>query len=255
MDDDLLKADELPVGDEPVSRAIWSRIIEYDEALSAGQTLDMHDDDSVRKLSPQAQQQVFDILECIDFLARVRSQRQAANDDVRIGLSLALSAEESDPDRPRLTIGRFEVLHEIGSGGHGVVFFANDPVLRRPVALKVPRPEFLFSKGMRRRFVAEAQAAAALDHPNVVGVLDAGLDGTVCYIAQELCTGSSLAALLRERPAEITPEVAARITMDLAGGLEHAHQHGILHRDLKPGNVLLKSLKGDATTDRAADNG
>jgi WD40 repeat protein len=108
---------------------------------------------------------------------------------------------------------------------------------------------------MRRRFVADAQAAAALDHPNVVRVLDAGLDGTVCYIAQELCTGPSLAALLKERPGELTPEIAARLVMDLAKGLDHAHQNGILHRDLKPANVLLKSLSGDATTGPVADNG
>jgi WD40 repeat protein len=245
----------LPVGDGPVSRAIWSRIIEYDEALAAGQPLNLHDDDSVRHLSPQAQVQVLDVLECLDLLDRVRSQRPGASGGVKIGPSRAAAERASDPAPPRLTIGRFEVLHEIGSGGHGVVFLANDPVLRRPVALKVPRPEFLFSKGMRRRFVAEAQAAAALDHPNVVRVLDAGLDGTVCYIAQELCTGPSLAALLQERPAEMKPEVAARIVMDLAKGLDHAHQHGILHRDLKPANVLLKPLNGDAATRPVGDNG
>jgi WD40 repeat protein/serine/threonine protein kinase len=254
MDDDSLKVDALPVGNEPLSQAIWSRIVEYDEALAAGRSLDLHDDDSVRQLSPAGQEQVFEVLDCLDFLGRVRSQKRDGKGGTEVGRSQGATEGESDPAPPRLTIGRFEVLHEIGSGGHGVVFCANDPILRRPVALKVPRPEFLFSKGMRRRFVAEAQAAAALDHPNIVRVLDAGLDGTVCYIAQELCTGPSLSALLKERPGDLTPQIAAQLVRDLAKGLDHAHQHGILHRDLKPANVLLKSLDGDAKAGPHADH-
>jgi WD40 repeat protein/serine/threonine protein kinase len=140
-----------------------------------------------------------------------------------------------------LKIRRFEILEEIGRGGHGVVFRANDRVLRRLVALKLPRPEVLRSKEMRRRFVAEAQVVAALDHLNVIKVFDAGFEATVCYIAQELCDGPSLAVWLRERPATaIRADVAASVILELARGLEHAHQRGVLHRDLKPANVLLK---------------
>jgi eukaryotic-like serine/threonine-protein kinase len=141
-------------------------------------------------------------------------------------------------------IRRFEILDEIGRGGHGVVFRANDRVLRRRVALKLPRPEVLLSKEMRRRFVGEAQVAAALDHPNIIKVFDAGFDATVCYIAQELCTGPSLATWLQDHP-KICPNIAAAITLALARGLEHAHKRGVLHRDLKPANVLLKPHLGD----------
>jgi serine/threonine protein kinase len=143
-----------------------------------------------------------------------------------------------------LKIRRFEILDEIGRGGHGVVFRANDRVLRRLVALKLPRPEVLHSKEMRRRFVGEAQVVAALDHPNIIKVFDAGFEETVCYIAQELCNGPSLAAWLKDHPAKIRPDVAASVILALARGLEHAHQRGVLHRDLKPANVLLKPRFG-----------
>jgi eukaryotic-like serine/threonine-protein kinase len=150
-----------------------------------------------------------------------------------------------------LKIRRFEILDEIGRGGHGVVFRANDRILRRPVALKLPRPEVLRSKEMRRRFVGEAQVVAALDHPNIIKVFDAGFEATVCYIAQELCNGPSLAAWLKDHPAEMTAEVAASVMLALARGLEHAHQQGVLHRDLKPANVLLKPRVGTSLDDGA----
>ena len=132
------------------------------------------------------------------------------------------------------------MLHEIGSGGHGIVFLAHDPLLNRRVAIKTPRPEFLLSKAMRARFVAEARAVAALDHANIVKVLDAGFDGAVCYIAMELCEGANLAQWLRQGKEPVDAETAARLVMPLAEALHHAHQQGILHRDLKPANVLLK---------------
>jgi WD40 repeat protein/serine/threonine protein kinase len=148
-----------------------------------------------------------------------------------------------------LKIRRFEILDEIGRGGHGVVFRANDRILRRPVALKLPRPEVLRSKEMRRRFVGEAQVVAALDHPNIIKVYDAGFEAAVCYIAQELCDGPSLATWLKEHPHEITAEVAAAVMLALARGLEHAHRQGVLHRDLKPANVLLKPRPGTTPQD------
>jgi WD40 repeat protein len=156
----------------------------------------------------------------------------------------------SDIRAAALKIRRFEILEEIGRGGHGVVFRANDRVLRRLVALKLPRPEVLHSKEMRRRFVAEAQVVAALDHPNIIKVYDAGFESAVCYIAQELCNGPSLAAWLRDQSTKVDRNVAAAITLALARGLEHAHRHGVLHRDLKPANVLLKPHVGDSIEDR-----
>jgi WD40 repeat protein/serine/threonine protein kinase len=151
-----------------------------------------------------------------------------------------------------LKIRRFEILEEIGRGGHGVVFRANDRTLKRLVALKTPRPELLHSKEMRRRFVGEAQVVAALDHPNIIKVYDAGFESTVCYIAQELCHGPSLAVWLREQTTPIRPIVAASVTLALARGLEHAHHRGVLHRDLKPANVLLKPRTSENADDGSA---
>jgi eukaryotic-like serine/threonine-protein kinase len=152
-------------------------------------------------------------------------------------------------------LGRFEVFRELGRGGHGIVYLALDPALNRQIALKIPRPDLLLSKPLRRRFVDEAKAVARLDHPNVARVLEAGLTGRFCYIVQELCDGPTLAAWLRERKEKVEPEVAAWVTMELAKALAHAHQHAILHRDVKPANVLLKPRNGEcAGTGNGATN-
>ena len=143
------------------------------------------------------------------------------------------------------------MIEELGRGGHGVVFLANDTLLRRQVALKVPRPEFMLADGMGSRFLSEAQATAALDHPNIIKVFDVGLDGTICYIAQELCAGPSLAEWLRRKQEAADARDAATIARELANAVEHAHQLGVLHRDLKPANVLLQpSAHSSAKTEQ-----
>jgi serine/threonine protein kinase len=129
----------------------------------------------------------------------------------------------------------------LGRGGCGVVFLAYDPQLRRQVALKVPRAETLFSPDLRARFQHEARAAAALDHPNLVPVYEAGEEGSVCYIASAYCPGVTLAAWLKERTEPVPYRLAARLIATLAEAVEHAHRHGVLHRDLKPSNVMLET--------------
>jgi WD40 repeat protein len=131
-------------------------------------------------------------------------------------------------------------VRELGRGGYGVVFLAWDPVLRRNVALKVPRPEALLTPGSRQRFLREARAAAVLQHPNLVPVYETGELGLVTYLASRYCEGPTLAAWLKQRSDPVPWRTAARLVEILAQAVSHAHGLGILHRDLKPSNVLLE---------------
>jgi serine/threonine protein kinase len=147
--------------------------------------------------------------------------------------------------------GRFQLLRELGRGGCGVVFLAFDPVLGRKVALKVPRPEALLAPELRQRFVREARAGAALDHPNLVPVYEAGEVGSICYIATAYCPGPTLAEWLKTHAGPVPPRRAARLVATLADAVHAIHQHGIWHRDLKPGNILLTE-SGDLPAEAGA---
>jgi serine/threonine protein kinase/tetratricopeptide (TPR) repeat protein len=137
------------------------------------------------------------------------------------------------------TIGRFEVRGQIGEGGFGVVLAAYDPKLRRDVALKVPRLGSLLTPEMSERFLREAQAAAALDHPHILPVYEAGEADGLCYIATAYCHGPNLAQWLKQRRDPVAVRMAAELVHRLALAIEHAHGRGVLHRDLKPSNVML----------------
>ena len=154
----------------------------------------------------------------------------------------------SDPVRGVVSgsrkIGRFIILKELGQGGFGIVYLAEDPILGRLVALKLPRLQVFESPELTRRFVLEAQAAARLDHPNVVSIYDVGElgpePGSGLYIASAYCSEGSLAAWIARQSAPVGARQAADLLIKLAEGVQHLHDHGILHRDLKPSNVLLQ---------------
>jgi serine/threonine-protein kinase len=132
--------------------------------------------------------------------------------------------------------GRYRVLSRIGSGGMADVWCAEDSHLQRPVALKVLYARFAQDREFVERFRREAEAAAALQHPNVVGVFDRGdVDGTY-YIAMEYLEGRSLAELIA---AGLSQDEAVRIVRQVLEAARFAHRHGVIHRDLKPQNVIV----------------
>ena len=139
------------------------------------------------------------------------------------------------------TIGRYEVLREIGRGAMGIVYEARDPSLGRTVALKVIQPvaEAEELQAYEERFLTEARIAAALQHPGIVVVHDVGRDSATgaLFIALELLRGETLADLARDGPVDWP--VVVRIVAQVARALDHAHRHGVVHRDIKPANVIV----------------
>ncbi len=146
---------------------------------------------------------------------------------------------------PPLRLGKYTILHELGRGGFGVVFLAEDTVLCRMVALKVPRFEVVFRSEAWDRFLREARAAARLDHPNLVPLLDVASIGPVGYIVSGYIAGPSLEQWLQRHPGGSPPRWAARLVAILAHAMEYVHQRRILHCELKPANVLLQRSELD----------
>lgn len=147
---------------------------------------------------------------------------------------------------PELTkAGRYQIVEELGRGAMGIVYRAFDPVIGRTVAIKTMLTEGLTPEEyeeFRDRFQREAQAAGILNHPNIVTVYDFGEDQGFLYLAMEFLEGKSLQEVLRERKA-LAPDEAAPLFEQAASALDHAHAHNVIHRDVKPANIML--LKQD----------
>ena len=134
--------------------------------------------------------------------------------------------------------GRYRVERELGRGGMAKVFLGTDTVLGRTVAVKVLAPQFADDDGFVQRFRREAQAAASIGHPHIVSVFDTGSDDGVHYIVMEYVEGRTLAEFLAGG-GRILPDRAIDIAMDVCQALEAAHAQGVIHRDIKPGNIML----------------
>ncbi|HEX5103030.1 MAG TPA: serine/threonine-protein kinase, partial [Pirellulaceae bacterium] len=135
-------------------------------------------------------------------------------------------------------IGRFVLLNKVGEGAAGVVFRAYDPSLDRHVALKVPRAGLLDQQDDIAAFLREGLAAGKLRHPNIVPVHEAGQADGICYIASAFIEGRTLKSAIEES-GRMPPPQAAELVARLAAALHYAHERGVVHRDIKPGNIML----------------
>jgi eukaryotic-like serine/threonine-protein kinase len=150
----------------------------------------------------------------------------------------------------RLISGRYRLIAPLGEGGMATIWRAVDEQLDREVAVKILRPQFSADSGFAARFKQEARSAGGLSHPNIVGVYDYGTDGEngEQYIVMELVTGRDLSTILAER-GSLSVDDSARIAIGVASALEVAHRKGIVHRDVKPGNILITDAGDVKVTD------
>ncbi|MBE0558169.1 MAG: serine/threonine protein kinase, partial [Proteobacteria bacterium] len=136
------------------------------------------------------------------------------------------------------TISHYKILQKLGEGGMGVVYRAEDTKLSRPVALKFLSPEMTRDEGAKSRFIQEARAVSALDHPNIAVVHEVNetADGRA-FICMAYYDGPTIKQKLEKGPLPI--EESARIAYQIADGLQRAHEAGVVHRDIKPANIII----------------
>src|SRR5882762_1926465 len=146
------------------------------------------------------------------------------------------------------TAGDYEIDRELARGGMGVVYVATEIGLRRRVAIKVLPPALTFGQGAIERFRREARTAAALDHPNIIPIYRVSAGGELLWYSMKLLEGKSLDTILEERKRLEFEETVAMLDQ-VADALDYAHQHGVIHRDIKPGNIILDERGRVTVTD------
>ena len=139
----------------------------------------------------------------------------------------------------RLLGNRYEIIEKIGSGGMATVYKAKCHVLNRYVAIKILRDEFTTDEEFIKRFEVEAQSAASITHPNIVSVYDVGVDGNLYYIVMELIKGKTLKEIIVEEKGPLPWKWSVNIAIQIASALEVAHRNHIIHRDIKPHNIII----------------
>jgi len=155
----------------------------------------------------------------------------------RVSLSF-LSSPQGPDELGRL--GSYKIMKLLGAGGMGLVFEAEDTLLRRQVALKVMKPEIAIKANHRQRFLQEARSGAAIPHDNIATVFQVGIENNVPYLAMQFLQGESLGSRLH-RDGKIPIEESLRIIREVASGIAAAHETNLIHRDIKPDNIWLES--------------
>src|SRR4029077_7864128 len=163
---------------------------------------------------------------------------QAAGWSAAVALSPSSEATAGQLKPGSMLGDRYEVLELLGQGGMGAVYKARDVELERLVALKLIRPDLASHPEILRRFKQELILAREVTHPNVIRIFDLGQASGVRYITMEYVEGRDLRALLREK-GKLAPEEAVPVFQQIASALEAAHQAGVVHRDLKPQNIMV----------------
>lgn len=204
----------------PAELAAVAALEKYRQAREAGESIDV---DELIRAAPAAAREIRAAIEAYDFISEAGSQ---------VGLRRAAWSPESFP-----TIPGYEVLRVLGQGGMGVVYEAVQQSLQRPVAIKVLAPHLERQADVIARFNREIQLMTRLTHPNIVDIIDAGVIDGRHYYVMEYVAGLSLERILRKH--RVRPHTAVAILKQIVTGLMAAHKQGILHRDLKPGNILL----------------
>jgi serine/threonine protein kinase len=221
----------------------------YDEALAAGRP-----PPTQTPVSPELAERLTRAQACLRRLDQDR-RRTAGFSGLPQPGGTAIPGLDLDAGGGLRQLGRLRIVRELGRGGSGIVYLAQDLLLHRQVAVKVPRPEVLLTPDLRRRFLREAQAAAGLDHPNLVPVYEAGEVGSLCYTVSAYCRGTTLGAWLKPQKDEVPPRLAANLVIALADAVTYIHHRGILHRDIKPNNILLVSPQAAVQNTPATDYG
>ena len=139
----------------------------------------------------------------------------------------------------KLLGNRYEIIENVGNGGMATVYRAKDKVLKRDVAVKVLRDEFTTDEEFIRRFEAEAQSAARLTHANIVSIYDVGVDGNLYYIVMELIQGKTLKEIIIKEKGPLPWKWSINVAIQIASALEVAHRNNIVHRDIKPHNIII----------------
>ncbi len=139
----------------------------------------------------------------------------------------------------KLLGNRYEMVEKIGNGGMATVYKAIDKVLKRNVAVKILRDEFTTDEEFIKRFEVEAQSAARLTHPNIVSIYDVGVEGNLYYIVMELIQGKTLKEIIIEERGPLPWKWSVNVAIQIASALEMAHRNNIIHRDIKPHNIII----------------